>query len=349
VKQDGIGYQGIYRCFEIIDIFECIRMHNLAVKQMAFHSFRDLKADLPKSEHDTKNRCEVEITSRDNSYECLRLQTDALMPTLKKLYEKFKEKNRKISTTTETLHLAHPDDSRKKVEYFVSAPKAHNGELPVLVFIHGHQSEQPTGGKIFIDRESVNYVKKGFLVASISQPGYGNSDGPADFCGPFTQSAVRAVITELKKRPDVNPNQIFLYGESRGAVVAAMVGAQDGTLKGLILDAGFYDLRKVTDQQTRDNFTNEVQGTLPSLTEAQREEAMHLRSVSDWHAQLKSDVLMFHGARDPRAPFPSAMDFYYKLCDSDLYVNLHYFDCEHHTPDDKREYFIDIFLEERTK
>lgn len=27
---------------------------------------------------------------------------------------------------------------------------------------------------------------RGYVAAAVSQPGYGNSDGPPDFCGPFT-------------------------------------------------------------------------------------------------------------------------------------------------------------------
>jgi len=84
-------------------------------------------------------------------------------------------------------------------------------------------------------------ASRGYVAAAVSQPGYGHSDGPPDFCGPFTQEAVLGVIDFLRTMPVVQPQKIALYGYSRGAIVASMVATQDPQLAAVVLGAGAYD------------------------------------------------------------------------------------------------------------
>ena len=66
-------------------------------------------------------------------------------------------------------------------------------------------------------------ASRGYVAAAVSQPGYGQSDGPPDFCGPYTQAAVMKAIDFLRQMPVVQPQHVALYGYSRGAIVASMV------------------------------------------------------------------------------------------------------------------------------
>ena len=117
-----------------------------------------------------------------------------------------------------TLSISHPDTPSKKVEYFLEKPKS-NGPWPTIVFLHGHQDWPRVGGKDFVQWGVLDqYADRGYLAVSISQPGYGGSDGPADFCGPFTQHAVAAVIAKLKSEGYVKDNRIVIEGISRGAL-----------------------------------------------------------------------------------------------------------------------------------
>jgi dipeptidyl aminopeptidase/acylaminoacyl peptidase len=199
-----------------------------------------------------------------------------------------------LSCEANPFYTKNPLDEGKKVEYFVQLPPSPHSQNPLILFIHGHQPDPRPGGKILFEQGLLNaYTQKGFLAVAVSQSGYGNSDGPPDFCGPFSQAAVRGVINELKKHSDVNPFQIFLHGVSRGALVASMVAIQDPFLGGVILDAGFYDLRTVADSRTLSNIKKET---------LSQEDVMHLRSSKDYISQIKSPILMFHGFNDIRAP-----------------------------------------------
>ncbi len=71
-------------------------------------------------------------------------------------------------------------------------------------------------------------ASRGYVAAAVSQPGYGNSTGPPDFCGPVTQSAALDAIGFLRRQAFVNPNKIGLYGYSRGAIGDVPVDVEIG-------------------------------------------------------------------------------------------------------------------------
>ena len=79
---------------------------------------------------------------------------------------------------------------------------------------------------------------RGYVAAAVSQPGYGKSDGPPDYCGPFTQDAVQAAVEFLRRQTFIDPTRIALYGYSRGAIVASMVATK---VAAVVLGAGAYD------------------------------------------------------------------------------------------------------------
>ena len=186
-----------------------------------------------------------------------------------------------------------------------------------------------------------------FIAVSISQPGYGKSDGPPDWCGPLTQASLRRVIATFRERSDVDPRKIFLYGISRGAIVVAMVSTQDPSLGGVILNAGSYNLRTVIKQKNLPNLTKEVEGMLLNIKKEAglTEEAMHLRSAVDYVTEIKSPVLIFHGINDDRFPVIQAKEFHESLLKAGVYSELHLFPCGHITPVAERKSLVDKFLE----
>jgi pimeloyl-ACP methyl ester carboxylesterase len=144
-----------------------------------------------------------------------------------------------------TLSMPHPDDPAKKVEYFLEKPRG-AGPWPTVVLLHGHQDWPRAGGRDFVKWGVLDeFAERGYLAVAISQPGYENSTGPADFCGPYTQDAVAAVIAKLRKSGDVQGSRLLIEGVSRGALVAGFVAARDPLNSWDSFDLGLVRLAEV--------------------------------------------------------------------------------------------------------
>src|SRR5882672_8945877 len=99
-----------------------------------------------------------------------------------------------LGAGTADLHvelLPRTDDASKHIEIFWTQPTG-IGPWPLVVFLHGHQDGSSTpGGKAFLDYGVLeDAATRGYIGVGVSQPGYGRSEGPADFMGTFTQRAV---------------------------------------------------------------------------------------------------------------------------------------------------------------
>jgi len=199
--------------------------------------------------------------------------------------------------------LAHPDEQRKRIEVFWTKPSG-EGPWPVLILIHGHQMGDRPGAKVYVESGGLErFAAPGMLVAAVSQPGYGKSDGPADFCGPRSQRAIIAAIDYFRKQPFVDAKRIALFGYSRGAGVAAMVATRVPDLAAVVLGAGIYDLRATysrLEPGIQQNIDREA-GT--------SEEAYRVRSAIFHVDRIKAPTLVLHGEQDDRASAESAKAF----------------------------------------
>jgi dipeptidyl aminopeptidase/acylaminoacyl peptidase len=202
--------------------------------------------------------------------------------------------------------LPHSENRSKVVELFWTKPEG-NGPFPAVLFIHGHQETQRNGGEAYVLTGRLGIMaRRGYVAAAVSQPGYGNSSGPPDYCGPFTQQATLVAIDFLRRQPFVNPNKVALFGYSRGAIVAAMVATLDPRLAAVVLGAGAYDFFA-------------WRPTLPGISrnlfaEAGRSaEAFTARSAIYHVQQIRAPVLLLHGTADERIPVQQAEAFAEKL------------------------------------
>jgi dipeptidyl aminopeptidase/acylaminoacyl peptidase len=198
----------------------------------------------------------------------------------------------------QTLSIPHPDDPARKVEYFLEKPGG-PGPWPAIVLLHGHQDWPRAGGKDFVTWGVLDdFANRGYLAVSISQPGYGNSTGPAEFCGPLTQHAVAAVIARLRADGYVKANRIVIQGVSRGAMVAGLLASEDSGIAGVIMISGVYDLPEYV-QKAKSPMQKSVVDALISETGAS-EQALRSRSVLYFAQNFKAPALILTGAQDDR-------------------------------------------------
>ena len=193
--------------------------------------------------------------------------------------------------------LSHKRAKNKRIELFWTKPYG-KGPFPAIIYIHGHQRER-VGGRTYVGVGRLRRMaERGYIAAAVSQPGYGNSDGPPDFCGPFTQDAVLQAVAFLRGKPFVKADKVGLYGISRGAIVASMVATQDPKLAAVVLVAGTYDLEEAYPMSDirglLRNIDLETDGTPPTR------EAFRARSAIHHAEKIKSPLLILHGGDDYR-------------------------------------------------
>jgi len=238
-----------------------------------------------------------------------------------------------------TRHLIDRGDGAK-VELFQAQPEGVTTEGAIL-FVHGNQGGRLIGAKEAVDTGALLRFCSGLNItaAAVSRPGFGASDGPADFCGPDTQRAIMAALSFLREQPCVDPDRIVLYGNSRGAVASAMVAAQVPDLKAVILRGGVYDLKAAYESSSkRLRWAIEQEAGLTS-------DAFLARSALHHAQKIRAETLLLHGRLDERAPVAQAERFSDALSDAGVPVMLHVFECGHHIPREYMQTALRSFLQ----
>jgi len=238
-----------------------------------------------------------------------------------------------------TRHLIERDDGAA-VELF-QACATDTAPTGAILFVHRNQGGLLLGAKELVDNGALLRFSSrlNITAAAVSQPGFGGSDGPADFCGPKTQQAIIAAIRFLKEQPSVDPDRIVLYGNSRGAVAAAMVAAQVRDLRAIILSSGVYDLKEVFETGPR-AIRRAIEHEAGLSTEDFR-----ARSALHHAHHIRSEILLLHGRYDDRAPVAQAEAFSEALSDAGVPVDIRVFECGHQIPREESQSALRPFLQ----
>jgi dipeptidyl aminopeptidase/acylaminoacyl peptidase len=208
--------------------------------------------------------------------------------------------------------VQHPNNATAKVEYFSQRPRG-DGPWPTVIFLHGHQPQlKSAGGRAFVDWGVLSrFADEGYLAVAISLPGYGNSTGPRDFAGPYTQNAVLAVIQQLENEKQALPDKIAIQGTSLGAVTAALIGAQEQDLAGLVLISGLYDLSAFF-KQRGSSAAKSIRAAAIAQTGGDAD-ALKSRSALYVADKIKAKTLILNGALDERTDPSQAVSLAQKI------------------------------------
>ena len=220
-----------------------------------------------------------------------------------------------------------PDSAEpeKRIEFFAAAP-SNGAPWPAVIYVHGHQGPNRPGGLLTAQSGLLERVAAaGALALSLSQPGYGGSSGPPDFCGPRTQGAIVSILRHAVHNLGAEAGRVAIIAGSRGAIAAAVAAADAPQLGALVLTGGVYDLaagyRDCPWSGIRRNIEREAGTT---------DEAFRARSALATADLIRCPVLIMHGALDDRFAPKQAELFAQALAGREAPVELKIFPDEGH-------------------
>jgi len=199
----------------------------------------------------------------------------------------------------ETVLLNIPLTFQHKVEVFVQKPE--KSQFPLLIFLHGASTDR--GIKILSKDWLDVWVKKGYAVAAISMPGYGETTGRKDFCGPFTIKVLQFAIDAIKEQLGVSDFGIIGFGQ--GGIAALLLAAKRADIRCLVCANGAYDLLSHLDTDDRLRQTLVVNNYAIALNAND----FKVRSPLEYVSDIKSEVILLHREETPYFPLKEAAGF----------------------------------------
>ncbi len=173
----------------------------------------------------------------------------------------------------------------------VRVPADGDGPRPGVLLVHGAGSH----ARLLLHLAN-RMAQRGWNVMLVSQPGYGLSQGPADFAGPATLRALGVALDSLEAMPGTDRERLAAWGVSRGATAVLLLAAQRPDIGSVVSESATYDLWATYRQASADD-----RRTL--VAEAGRDSAAwRARSPLVAADKLAATVLVLHGAKDEVAP-----------------------------------------------
>ncbi len=124
--------------------------------------------------------------------------------------------------------VSYTDTQGRSVTLFgtMAAPKE-EGKFPAVILCHGfngHNTDFPTEFRTWAAR---GYVCYAFDFCGAQANGRSTGRTAADYSPTTMKEDLRAAIADVKKLPNVDPTQIFLFGGSQGGFIAALTAADE--------------------------------------------------------------------------------------------------------------------------
>ncbi len=193
-----------------------------------------------------------------------------------------------------------PTYPNHKIELMVQKPV--NQEYQAIVFLHGAGKENGLKG---LSPASLDYwLKKGYAVAAISLPGFGQSTGEKDFCGPFTMNSLDFAMNRIKKELDVSKFAIIGYGQ--GSLAAILLSTQRNDIHCIVCSNGGYDFLR--HKIPSDSLFSILEKKGYNL-DCNDEKALLFRSPIYRISEITAPIFILHRKGNPMISEKEAIDF----------------------------------------
>lgn len=211
---------------------------------------------------------------------------------------------------TLTGTVKHPETIRwrsfdnKEISGYIVKPTKIEKKSPVLVFIHGGPQviDRPTFSSL--DVRFATFLGLSIVHTNIrGSRGFGNAFLDADN-GAKREDAVRdisSLLDWIEKQPDLDPNNVFIRGESYGGFVALAAGLKESTrIRGVIAEYPMVSIRNYLQQSWIDEFAISEYGDPKDETLMKKlDELSPLNNAARWKG---TPLFLTRGKLDSRVP-----------------------------------------------
>lgn len=212
----------------------------------------------------------------------------------------------------------------KTVEAVTVRPVA-DGKYPSLMLLPGFDRT----AKDLIPY-GLMYAYEGFATVAVTPPGFGKSEGKADFVGAETQKVYAAVWQKFKQESFVDADKMGIYGHSRGGLAASLMAIQLPDAKAAVVASGVYDFKKAFDEIPVKGIRDKMLEETGMTGEAVKERSSILKMEN-----LKIPVLILHGEKDEKVPVNQAYILRDKLSELKKDFEIKIFPDASHVLDEK--------------
>jgi len=183
-----------------------------------------------------------------------------------------------------------------KAEAYLTRPRG-EGPFPLMLLLHGH-SWVGIGAKRLLPAAQFFAGELCYATLALSLPGYGHTEIAGEPTAEITRQVVLDAVALARQVTWIDAKRLYIYGFSRGAVVATAMINQLEAVKGALLLAGAYDLPRLY----RDTDSIWIRKLLNPHGDPDPKLQNFLPETDRWSAP----ILILHGAEDGMIPASQA-------------------------------------------
>ncbi len=197
----------------------------------------------------------------------------------------------------ECQRIKYWSNSLKVFGYIWKPKNTHGKKLPLIIFNRGGSLElgklNPKCGLLF---GFYTFLANGFVVIGSQYRGNDGGQGKEEFGGADVLDVIN-LIPLVKSLDYIDPNNIFMLGQSRGGMTTYLALKQGIKVNAVAVIAGLSDL--AANLRTFPELLTRWQKIIPDLKQNQQQ-CLQDRSAVYWANKLDSPMLILHGSADWR-------------------------------------------------
>jgi dipeptidyl aminopeptidase/acylaminoacyl peptidase len=184
-----------------------------------------------------------------------------------------------------------------RIRGFIVAPKHQSHRLPVVIWCRGGIAEfgMVTTGDLAI---MSNWARRGYIIIASQYRGSTGSEGHDEEGGADVHD-VLALIRLAQRMPEADAENIFLYGYSRGGMMAYEILAANSPVRAAVINSGVSDFGDLRNRPDAKDFEALMRNAIPNYDE-EKARGFYSRSAVQWPEKIHAPLLLLHCTGDWR-------------------------------------------------